>query len=444
MSEQNNQDQPNDHAVDPVGEHSHELTIPPVVEASETVLQDMQRRSELFKDAQEQGLVMPGVAGTITPTDAGLIPDQTERFSPVNDMVFHIPGTDRIATALAGDVVGPYPIDWDQVKDRLKERGFVLLPGQTLMVPGVKLPSAELFRPEWVTVSSQLQGPIVLLNSERAQPEAEEEIVMENSLNADPALYEAAIAGKKHPQFILAMDASYFEADEFFPRGVQQYPIARLIPRIQSHLVIRERGTLEKEENYRQLLPYMIVTTTDPVDGTKRYWPYLRTPKVGEERLVNKVSVGFGGHIDIDSVIFTQANAIDLDSTIRYSNLREKEEELKEETPALTEEGKKLDRPTLESLTPKYSNYLIVSDDGVDKVHLGIIMELEVPSWMRLTCAEEALVMQEKPLTVEELLFDHRACKIELESWSYKYLMKVFLQEATAKADALDAAEAAQ
>jgi predicted NUDIX family phosphoesterase len=53
-----------------------------------------------------------------------------------------------------------------------------------------------------------------------------------------------------------------------------------------------DRPEAEKNTQYKQLIPYVIIAHED------KYLCYQRGKRAGEQRLVNKVSIGIGGHIN--------------------------------------------------------------------------------------------------------------------------------------------------
>jgi predicted NUDIX family phosphoesterase len=221
------------------------------------------------------------------------------------------------------------------------------------------------------------------------------------------------LANTKKPQFILAIDAAYFtglNADNFPIDGVNIYPATRFLLEAQSHLAIRERDALENNPTYRQLLPYMIVKYVDCPDGLTRYAVYKRLPGAGEQRLVNMFSLGYGGHIDADSLVWAQGNVLDLDSTIRASTAREKREEVTAEDPQHVNE--------LNMHAAVYANRFIVSTHTpVDCVHLGIVMELVLPYHLAVKPNEELLQGMGIMTAQEALNLDGT-----MESWSRLYL----------------------
>ena len=64
--------------------------------------------------------------------------------------------------------------------------------------------------------------------------------------------------------------------------------------------LIKRRGDVENDPNYRQIIPYTFFYRSDYDETGHRecyIYAYMRGKGVGEERLQSKMSVGFGGHI---------------------------------------------------------------------------------------------------------------------------------------------------
>lgn len=226
---------------------------------------------------------------------------------------------------------------------------------------------------------------------------------------------EAIKLTHKKPQFILAADASYFANNDNFRTGITLYPMARFLVEVQDSLCIREREWLETNPKFRQLIPYTVITTE--LHGNKLFWPYQRMQTVGEQRLAGKVSVGFGGHIDLASVVYDKDSVLDLQQTLRHSCDREIEEEVRAigEYDPSTLASK---HPSLVTWAqPEFENLFILHHEDVHAVHAGIVMSLAVPSQMRLECAEAELQML-MPMTAKELL----GGDYELELWTRSYL----------------------
>ena len=158
------------------------------------------------------------------------------------------------------------------------------------------------------------------------------------------------------PQHILAASVDAFRAEPTkLPGG--------------EHLYICQREMLEKNLSYRQIIPYATVQH----DG--KLLAYRRTTKAGEARLHGKVSVGFGGHIDLVDVVHTNS-VIDLEATIAGCCARELAEEL-----------------VFEGSQPpaKFSGALILLDDTpTDAVHVGAVFVIEAEN-SNVRSAEEEI-----------------------------------------------------
>jgi len=149
--------------------------------------------------------------------------------------------------------------------------------------------------------------------------------------------------------------------------------------------VFLDRKQAEEDPSHKQIIPYILVTN----DG--RFLLYKRTKKQGESRLHNKLSLGFGGHInDIDGNRETDTNLI-LAAMIR---------ELNEEV-----------------FIPSVRQVSIVgfiNDDSnlVGKVHLGVAFVVEA--------ANDRFVVNE-PEMIEAKWCDAKAIEEifpNLETWS--------------------------
>lgn len=114
-----------------------------------------------------------------------------------------------------------------------------------------------------------------------------------------------------------------------------------------------ERELAEQDENYVQIIPYIVATQNNKI------FIYSRLKKGGESRLHSKLSIGLGGHIDTTDL------PLDLSRTgttlVESAAYRELFEELKIE---LTEK--------IIELIPKGT--LIYDDSNpVGRVHLGVL-----------------------------------------------------------------------
>lgn len=223
----------------------------------------------------------------------------------------------------------------------------------------------------------------------------------------------------RHPQFILAAQSKYFETlqcdgSKVFTQGLTNYDQFKMFADIQMHLIVGQRSMLELNPTYRQLLPYVIVRQRS-FDGQYVYFTYRRTSGVGESRLAGNVSIGYGGHIDLEDVVFKcrGGSVIDLHLTVWYSAIREINEEI------ILKSG--IAPILIGNADLNYANQFILDDTNeVGKVHLGIIMVLNIPSDEIVLCKEDELTTM-PPMTAKELL----ESGLPLENWTKIYLESV-------------------
>jgi predicted NUDIX family phosphoesterase len=150
------------------------------------------------------------------------------------------------------------------------------------------------------------------------------------------------------------------------------------------------RAQAETDPNFKQLIPYVVIT-----DG-KSVLHYVRGKKAGEQRLVAKGSVGIGGHInnkdhDLSLFAFT-------------FNMEAFEDAVKREVcEELTIQGAFNARPVG-----------LINDDSteVGRVHFGVVHVLfRTPEQVK---KNEQVITQVEFLPIEEL----KAKREQMESWS--------------------------
>lgn len=110
------------------------------------------------------------------------------------------------------------------------------------------------------------------------------------------------------------------------------------------------RPILEETEEFRQIIPYIVL------QHGSEFIRYTRTPAGGEARLHGRVSVGLGGHIDLQDVE-TLGEAIDLVRTLEKAANRELIEELGD----------------VEIVSKEWVGLLVENDSAVGRVHIGMI-----------------------------------------------------------------------
>lgn len=191
-------------------------------------------------------------------------------------------------------------------------------------------------------------------------------------------------------EFILAARAAFFD-DLNFPNVVNVVPYQWLMEKIQSALVIAQREHLEKDADYRQLLPYILLRRITP-DARSEYFLYQRTKKVGETRLAGKYSIGLGGHIDAVRIKWKDS-VLDLEETILANNVAELNEEVRMDGLTWSAAWQEIDgaENNVSAGIPRPLSLVITHGRDVHRVHAGIVMVVDVPYGSRIEVAESEL-----------------------------------------------------
>jgi predicted NUDIX family phosphoesterase len=157
-----------------------------------------------------------------------------------------------------------------------------------------------------------------------------------------------------------------------------------------SKIWIGPRPTLETNENFKQIIPYVLLS----FDG--KIALYQRTKKGGENRLHNMHSIGFGGHIDAFDLAYDEDGTINLDKTIETSAQREIDEEL----------------IVSNIVSKKHLGYIYDGSNPVGRVHIGVVEQWELSSADIKSNEDEIHVVG--LFSIEELK-NHSG---EMENWS--------------------------
>lgn len=218
----------------------------------------------------------------------------------------------------------------------------------------------------------------------------------------------------KYPQFILAIDEAYLSKTLETQDGVNLTPFRKFYEGANAHLVIRRRQELESNENYLQILPYVLVArrTGDVAfdSASMKFASYFRPVSGGESRLHGNLSIGFGGHIDFSDVVATfDDDVVDLEKTVEESMAREITEELG------------LDVSKLQKL-----EFMLITDksNSVGRVHLGMVFIVQIDEGTALH-PEVSEVDFAGEFTAEELLAKEEAGEITMENWTKLIVQKI-------------------
>ena len=149
------------------------------------------------------------------------------------------------------------------------------------------------------------------------------------------------------------------------------------------------RRDLEEMEEYRQIIPYIVLRKGS------RLVRYTRTPAGGEARLHGRMSIGLGGHVDLADAV-SRGGRIDLLATIE----RAAERELVEELGGAACEDR------------RWIGLLVDNDSAVGRVHVGLIGLWNLPA-LPGAVAEDA-IGEVTAQSVTQLAADAE----RLETWS--------------------------
>lgn len=148
---------------------------------------------------------------------------------------------------------------------------------------------------------------------------------------------------KKHQEHIVCIKADKVKHRE---NGFVKYNLNL------NDLMLGQRASLEKDEDFRQVLPISVFI----YDG--KVWAYERTSKGGESRLHNKIAVAVGGHWDLADLVIKDS-IVDLEKSLETAMERELAEEIN-----LTSKIIK---------TTKLAKMICADETEVDRVHLGMV-----------------------------------------------------------------------
>nr|MDH3072523.1 hypothetical protein [Bacillus velezensis]MDH3138640.1 hypothetical protein [Bacillus velezensis] len=190
----------------------------------------------------------------------------------------------------------------------------------------------------------------------------------------------------KMAEIILAAPRSdVFQNEMLTFQGVnsEDERIVNIMAQIEAHFFEIRRGDAEEDPRFKQPIPYVVIRRDDEV------FVYERLAGGGESRLHNKLSLGFGGHMN------PMEGAASFSEVLKQNTNQELAEEL-----YIREE----DKQNIVTLG-------LINDDenDVGKVHIGILSALQLASaaqvevkekdqiagrWMKLSELKEENVYQ--------------------------------------------------
>ncbi|MEL4009922.1 hypothetical protein ES071_05155 [Bacillus velezensis] len=170
----------------------------------------------------------------------------------------------------------------------------------------------------------------------------------------------------KMDEIILAAPRSdVFQNEMLTFQGVnsEDERIVKIMAQIEAHFFEIRRGDAEEDPRFKQPIPYVVIRRDDEV------FVYERLAGGGESRLHNKLSLGFGGHMN------PMEGAASFSEVLKQNTDRELAEEL-----YIREE----DKQNIVTLG-------LINDDenDVGKVHIGILSALQLASAAQVEVIEK-------------------------------------------------------
>ena len=161
------------------------------------------------------------------------------------------------------------------------------------------------------------------------------------------------------------------------------------------HGSVQRRGDMEKDINYKQIIPSMIIKQGD------KYFTYTRLEGGGEARLHGKSSITIGGH----------ANHVEDYWDFEHLMAVNAKRELEEEVYVLDENGKEINDHLRLTKNMSIKGLIYNSLTDVDAVHIGLLTMIEIPEDWNVE-VKETDVLEGKFRTVEEIK------ELDLENWT--------------------------
>ncbi|ASF28929.1 MULTISPECIES: hypothetical protein [Bacillus amyloliquefaciens group] len=196
----------------------------------------------------------------------------------------------------------------------------------------------------------------------------------------------------KMDEIILAAPRSdVFQNETLAFQGVNSEDecIVKIMAQIEEHFFDIRRGDAEEDPRFKQPIPYVVIRRDDEV------FVYERLAGGGESRLHNKLSLGFGGHMN------PMEGAASFSEVLKENTDRELAEEL-----YIREE----DKQNIVTLG-------LINDDenNVGKVHIGILSALQLASGAQVEVKEKDQIVG-RWMKVSEL--KEQDVYQRLETWS--------------------------
>lgn len=166
-----------------------------------------------------------------------------------------------------------------------------------------------------------------------------------------------------------------------------------------------KRGHAEHDFAKVQPIPYTILTRDDEI------FVYSRLNKSGETRLVDKVSIGVGGHMN------EVPGSLSFSETLEENSIREITEELNISMFRASEELSIEHAAKNSKDLKRVHKVLLMNDTDVDKVHVGLVQFIEIKKGFDIT-VKETDVLQGEFVNKQELLDSMKRNPEKFENWT--------------------------
>lgn len=187
--------------------------------------------------------------------------------------------------------------------------------------------------------------------------------------------------------------------------------IEAIIKLVNSTSLWMERELAEKDENFLQIIPYLVVEKQNDFGREdSEFFMYRRLNKGNEKRLHAKYSLGVGGHIDQEKDGILLYNSVSAEQVIFLAAREELTEEIENNSTA----------QSFSKLKPEDIYWLdVIYDDSdeVGRVHLGLVglVSLYGEKSLKLSVKEKDK-LEGKLCTIKEIEHQYD----QLEGWSKK------------------------
>jgi len=171
-----------------------------------------------------------------------------------------------------------------------------------------------------------------------------------------------------------------------------------------NYLMFEPRDEVESNPEFKQVIPY-IVFRVRKSNGDVLY-PWFRRLS-GDKRLINKFTIGVGGHIERKDTLFSTVHNIE--NIIKTTIIRELNEELK-----ITDDLMK----HIKSI--KFDGMINMDNTEVNLVHSGVVISVELSDTIAFESNNEELQYM-GTYQIGEYLLEH----VNLEDWSRWYLENI-------------------